>query len=319
MASEFERFLKQAAKAAAQANQLLRSGVVDQAVHAAEATSRLLRSRMLEAVERNSESLQQFAAWVEQNSLLLRRTPEFVDALQQATQRFREAFRNALPPNWGSMSFEEVFGVVEVIEQTGFSLAWAPREEIVKALLEAEPDDRDQLLLGRRDEVVDDLDTLLDEIRNPRLRDIPAGLRASLKAYREGHSEAAQALTTVLFTALLHGPLRFKGHGKARKNFGKAYPTDSTIEHFRLASITLAGEAALDDFNPMTCQPRSERYNRHASAHSYLREQYNDLAALVSLLLVMTLTRECEYWLTEQGGMPAESSGSASRPELSPT
>jgi hypothetical protein len=244
--------------------------------------------------------------WVEQNSLLIKQIPELAARASEAARQFREAFVAALPPNWSGLSMDEVFQVIHMIEATGFSVVWAPREEIVRELLVADPSARDALVLERKDAICDDLDALMGRGFHRRLRDIPNGVRAALAAYRGGYIEAAQALATVLLTSLIHGPLRIKSHATARDNFGRKYPTDATIEQLRLASITLAAAAALEDFNPMSMSPRHTRYNRHASAHSYLREQYNDLASLTALMLVVSLVCECDYWLQNYDGMPTD-------------
>lgn len=275
------------------------------ATFATAAANRMLRSGLFELAQRNATTLQRYAAWVDRNQSLLRQVPEYIEAARQLSLRYQRAFRIALPPNWADLTSPDVFRVIDVMKETGFSLVWAPRTDVVRALIEAPPAGRDAVLLSFRADVLDDLDEVVKDIKSPRLRDIPAGLKAALYALREGHDEAAQALATVLFTALIQGPLRYKGHGEARDHLADE-DRDAALSHLRLRAIGLAAGKALGDFNPLTLRPRHGRYNRHASAHSYLREQYSELCALVAVLLVVSLTRECDFWLTTHGDLPAD-------------
>ncbi|MEU1599902.1 hypothetical protein ABZ468_45735 [Streptomyces sp. NPDC005708] len=123
-----------------------------------------------------------------------------------------------LPANLSGLNAEDLYTILEMGEDDGVSLAWAPQIEIVKALLPLNTrKERYALLVERRDDVLDDVAASLQSVTHSELTGMVSMLGAASRTARAGFSEGAQALAgNVLETAM-------KRHGNAwiRRSFPK--------------------------------------------------------------------------------------------------
>lgn len=88
-------------------------------------------------------------------------TAEVVRNLQPIAVSMVEHFRASLPDNWkGFESARQIGEIFDVMESTGWCLAWVPREEIVRAILAEDADGRSRALLAHWNEVVADIQEL---------------------------------------------------------------------------------------------------------------------------------------------------------------
>ncbi|MGP4091022.1 hypothetical protein [Streptomyces sp. KR55] len=206
-----------------------------------------------------------------------------------------------LPANLNGLNTEDLYTILEMGEDDGLSLAWAPRTETVKALLPlGTRKERYVLLADRRDDVLDDVDASLQIVTHPELTDMVTILSAATRTARTGFSEGAQALAgNVLETAM-------KRHGNAwiRRSFPQATYTkgghhgtigsalddgddwgDLTllqVKHY----LVLAGMR--NAFGPGDTQ---DTFNRHLGAHEASPDTYRPEFVLPAILLAHALLR----------------------------
>ncbi|MFE9647483.1 hypothetical protein ACFYO0_25870 [Streptomyces sp. NPDC006365] len=206
-----------------------------------------------------------------------------------------------LPANLSGLDTEDLYTILDLGEDDGLSLAWAPRTEIVKALLPlGTREERYALLAERRDDVLDDVDTSLQIVTHPELTDMVTILSAATRTARAGFSEGAQALAgNVLDTAM-------KRHGNAwiRRSFPQVTYTkgshhgtigsalddaddwgDLTLLQFK-HFLVLAGMRSA--FGPGATQ---DTFNRHLGAHEASPDTYRPEFVLPAILLAQALLR----------------------------
>ncbi|MFK0017271.1 hypothetical protein [Streptomyces sp. NPDC091027] len=207
-----------------------------------------------------------------------------------------------LPANLVGLESEDLRTVLQLCEDEGLSLAWAPRTEIVEALvlLDARRE-RCGLLAERRDDVLDDVDASLQMVSHPDLAGMVTLLFTATRTARAGFGEGAQALAgNMLETAM-------KGHGNAwiRRSFPQVtYPPksghhgtidsalneaddwgDLTLLQFK-HYLVLAGMR--NAFGPGATQ---DTFNRHLGAHQASPDSYRPEFVLPSILLAHALLR----------------------------
>ena len=223
---------------------------------------------------------------------------EMMDALKPTFERFQEMWETALPPNW--REFEKLDRVNEILafmEETGWSLAWVPRPEVIEGLLAAAGENaRAAALLDREGEVLDDLTACLSEVADLKLAEVKEIAAEAVDSYRGGRRRAAQALATCLFTTLIHVHLEQRTLGGARATFARHDPMHVSIGRFRLVAILRSAGRAIEQFRGEPNEPIPTTFNRHASTHRVGVIQYTRLNALTSLMLVVSLARELEFW-----------------------
>lgn len=206
-----------------------------------------------------------------------------------------------LPVNLVGLDTEGLCTILEMGEDDGLSLAWAPRIEIVKALFPLDARQERYALLGeRRDDVLYDVDASLQIVTHPELTGMVAILSTATRTARAGFGEGAQALAgNVLETAM-------KKHGNAwiRRSFPQVtYPKaghhgtigsalddaddwgDLTLLQFK-HYLVLAGMR--EAFGPDATQ---DTFNRHLGAHQASPDTYRPEYVLPAILLAHALLR----------------------------
>ncbi|MGW1046966.1 hypothetical protein [Streptomyces sp. NPDC002547] len=205
-----------------------------------------------------------------------------------------------LPANLNGLDTKDLYAILEMSEDDGMSLAWAPRTEIVKTLLPlGTRQERYALLAESRDDVLDDVEASLQLVTHHELTGMVTILGAATRTARAGFSEGAQALAgNVLETAM-------KKHGNAwiRRSFPQAaYPPkgghhgtiggalgnaddwgDLTLLQFK-HYLVLAGMR--NAFGPGATQ---DTFNRHLGAHQASPDTYRPEFTLPTILLVHAL------------------------------
>jgi hypothetical protein len=260
----------------------------------------------------SAQSAKQMEAIVKAGDL----TPRFevfsrlaADALRAwlpALAKLRQSWEEARPRNWADLELDSIMTVVDLMEDTGYCFVWTPRAAIVQAVLDADGPDRPNVLLAHRDDVLDDLATLLSEVTQPELAAQRLAVEQGIAAFRAGLFMPAQAMAAVVFTHYIAAHLRFRTK-TALHLFKDRDPKDATIYEFRLRAIYAAAAKALARYNPVTNTPVQSDFNRHSTLHRVMPEQYTDLNALVGLMLVVPLLREVDYWLRKQAEAAGES------------
>lgn len=213
------------------------------------------------------------------------------DALK-ASQRFVEAFSEAIPDNWQELTNPQVFAAVDLMARTGWSLLWTPpAETVVELLNSSNPEVRRAILLSVEPRVLFDLDDLLDRVDDSNLTQLRDATRESLEAHRSGYFAASQALTASIISSVLHENLG-KSHRKIRKKFLEANNQEASIREFRWVAVQLAVGKILDEYHPVNGTPERSDFNRHASVHRVKEPQYRQVNALTALMLLTSLLIE---------------------------
>jgi hypothetical protein len=164
--------------------------------------------------------------------------------------------------------------------------------KIINADSQAE---RDEILIGHREAILDDVDQALGESAvEPTAAQQDARNQAveAVSAARAGFDRAAQTLLASALTHLLEGGLGFQRLWQGRDKFGERDLNDAAISELRVACLEMSTVNALTQTNRSP-----EGFNRHGTQHgmpAYLTEP----AMLGAALLVAGWLRELS-WLAE--------------------
>lgn len=221
---------------------------------------------------------------------------QFEDTLEK-TRRvievWREEFRRTLPPNWQALDEAEIEVAGDIMERTGWSLAWTPPADVVRKVVAAENDEaRKVLLLAEEARVMVDLDRLLAErVTVPELADVRAAAVEGLETYRGGQWRAAQALAAATITTAVHDSLGLRDFVQVRRELKKMHPDEMDFRDLRLALVMTAARKALDrhHFDRLPAN-----FNRMASSHWVKAPQYSPVNALTALMLLVSLAVELD-------------------------
>jgi hypothetical protein len=250
---------------------------------------------------------------------------QLTDAVDAWTRAFRDAVEGvgresikvvrrledldaALPTNWRNLTYPQIFDVMDLMRDTGWSLLWTPPAEVLAELLEA-PDraGRGAILVRREALILHELDRLADRVTHPRLGELRDAIAEAIEVYRSGSFAAAQALATVTLTTAVH--TIYGGRlGAIKKQFRAANPLADGLTELRLSALKRAVAMTLADYSPGDHIPSD--YNRHASTHGAGLIQYTQLNSLTSLMLVVSL-------LVESQTVPAPGSRGGTSPRQS--
>lgn len=247
---------------------------------------------------------------------ILPKLPDYTRQLSElagsAARAFKRAWEEAMPPNWLGLETDEMDAALTVMRETGFCLVWAPRQEIVKEIVQAEPADRATVVLDRRNDILDDLKAVLDGVSDARLALAREVAEEAIAVACDGRFKTAQAASGVVFTDVIHANLGMKTR-KAVKLFEEKDPDDAFIREFRLRAIFVTAARALDKYYPVPNKPPRREFNRHSTLHRITPEQYTELNAIAGLMLAVALLREIQDWLPAEGNGPDGDGNAAGR------
>lgn len=203
--------------------------------------------------------------------------------------RLRALVAQRMPPNWSDVADWRV--AARLVKETGWAIIWAPRPEVVSALLNAQPEAREGVLLDHAALIVEDAIACANEVRRDELVFLADCIVEIGNSINEGRCRSAQALAASVLTELIQGILGHEELSQARAEFSERWE-EKSIHFLRFALITSAIPLALSRFYRQKGDPIPASFNRHAVAHGASPTQFTPLNALVGLLLVSGLTRE---------------------------
>jgi hypothetical protein len=227
-------------------------------------------------------------------------TREILASAAELARAARELRERAFPPNWSAFSGEEIDAILKLMDETGWSLVWVPRAEVIRQLLDAEDGDRPAVLVNSDEEIVADLDAALEAVRHTQLVELRDALSQAVGAYRAGFPGPAQSHAAAVFTTTMHVHLELKNFRAAREEFEMRDPMDVELMLFKLAAIYKTAARAIATYWGDDQEPIPTSFNRHASAHRVSEVQYTKVNALAALLLATSLLRELEPLLQLQ-------------------
>jgi hypothetical protein len=232
----------------------------------------------------------------------------FYDAIQRSISSIdfswvHEALQRMLPPNWRDLEWCDVDRALEVMDETGWCLVWCPRVGVVKELIrEGDLAARTRMILDAKAAVVEDMDECLAGMKHSESQEYRQAATKALRAFDDGHVEAAQALAAAVISAVINGGFRLPSFGEARTRF-QGDPKEASIRAFREQAVFNMVARSLQAYYAHRGDPVPPSFSRHATAHSVSDEQYNEVNALAALLLAVAFTKEADLlmqWSDEQ-------------------
>ena len=234
---------------------------------------------------------------------LVRSLPVPTDLLE----RLAAVGDSVLPPNLRGIRASRWRRLIEICQEDGISVVWAPRHDIVTGLLDQDSAKARQAYLAEhQDEVLDDVADSLDAVSHPELADWASLLHRGVEAQRAGHWEAAQALAANVLDSAMKGHGRQwlmasfpevgfnpqAGHYKALKALSGACLDFGELTLFDFVSyLAVIGMCPAFDDTEVDDQVL---FNRHLGSHYASYRSYQPGFALPVLLLAHGLLRKLD-------------------------
>jgi hypothetical protein len=219
------------------------------------------------------------------------------DAIKRALQR-------GSPPNWHDLGDKLKLSTLLEVSEAGLPTAWIPRALVLQELLDADEIDRAEVFATRRQEVIEDCRTVLNDVTSPELAEHVDLLNEALDVAADGRLAAAQSLAASIFdTVLRHTikPQKISGYYKRVKDQINDRYDNASIAEMRWGFVHVPAIAALDMFDQPSGDPIPAKFNRHASAHAVGRVQYTPANAVIALALATSLVREAHQEIADAG------------------
>lgn len=183
------------------------------------------------------------------------------------------------------------------------------RAEIVQELVRAaDLGARDDILLTRRPEIVQDCLSALGQVTAPDFKDLVDAAIETAEDLELGRTRSAQALACNTFDTALRLVLRrgklfeqgmlFEGEPVTLRNYKKfcervePVSNETAAKWFRAACVFNPVVPAFAPYD--SADPTPERFNRHSTAHRLERVSYCPENAIVAVMLTASFLREAE-------------------------
>jgi hypothetical protein len=206
-------------------------------------------NRLGDQVRQQTEGLQQAFASVVTSSFekwslqlqLPKIGTDWVEQMRPIFERLRQAWDDALPPNWEGFEVEEVTAAVERIESTGYCLVWLPRIDIVREVLAADEAATKKVLVARLGDVLADAEAVLIDVTDPELALERDAAGAAIRSFQDRHWMSAQALASSVFTSAAHKTFAMgtpTRPSRLSRRIAGRHPTSQQRRRLREASCT---------------------------------------------------------------------------------
>ncbi|MEV6324362.1 hypothetical protein AB0M45_24720 [Nocardia sp. NPDC051787] len=178
----------------------------------------------------------------------------------------------------------------QIVEEEGIPIVYIPRGEIVSELV-AEPDraGRVAVLVARTPEILDDCAEALDEPLGDEVVALRPLIRRAIRALRENHFEAAQALCISICDTLITAHIDGK-HNKA-KSVCVVKNLDAAFSANQLRYVLGVGPVVnlLTEWSPKSPKPRPEALSRHVTIHQAHPEHFTRDNAIIAVMVATSL------------------------------
>src|ERR1035441_3832733 len=233
-------------------------------------------------------------------------------ALQMALEMSR-------PRNWWGVAVNP-HALLAIARNEGIPLAGVPRTSIVKLLSDApDREARVQVLEQHENEVLDDCDHLLDGCSDPEFATRMPLAHATIRAYAQGHYEAAMALAVSLGEPLaawastprvtgFDSNASVNGWQTKRAKIGrykwaeselKTLGSDVSANQFLWQILIAPIPRFFTSWDPDWGVPAPEALSRHVVAHQPTVEHFTKSNALISLMLMASILADQQDWSEE--------------------
>jgi hypothetical protein len=224
---------------------------------------------------------------------------ETLESLRPTFEALGASWQAQLPENWRELEISQIKEAVDIMGETGWSLVWTPRAEIVLALIASKPEEHEITLLSHENEILDDLLDATNGLSAQELEHLAEANRQIIRAYRDTPL-AAQALAGVAFTTIFHTHLGYKKFKEGRDDLETYDPDEAAIADVRTCCVLSTCLIVIDRYMGEDGEPVPTRFNRHASAHGLSEEQYTRVNALAAAMLITSLLCELDVWLSRE-------------------
>jgi hypothetical protein len=153
---------------------------------------------------------------------------ELHERLREMSEWARAALERELPENWHDfLDRADLPDLLDLTVEHGVAVVWVPRSEIVLELLSANGDvERDQVLVAHEHEILDDVQSVMEDITHPLLADPARATLEAVSTVRDGHHMAAQTLVASAVTHMVNVILGHPSSGKAQRTIRNTDPED---------------------------------------------------------------------------------------------
>jgi hypothetical protein len=212
------------------------------------------------------------------------------EQLARFTKDWIEQLKRSYPANWRDLDRDEMDAAVELMLDCGPSLAWVPRVEIVREILDAENEgERLAVLLARKHDIIEDVETAFAEVGSSALRPAMQAGREAIDAHRDGYTNPALALASVVVSDIAHSYFGYRTFGPIREEFSDVDPQNVDIREF---SYQVIGKVWVRVFDHFDGKPDTG-FNRNRTLH-ILGPHYSEVRLLEVLMFLAGLCRELQ-------------------------
>jgi hypothetical protein len=245
------------------------------------------------ALDRALEPMQRFAAQYADKVATFVESLGGAEAIQSVMRGAAAALAvvvEALPPNWPpGLDYERAIDLAN----EGIPVVWVPPGEVLTELVEVENRAaRMAVLRSHADELANAIDETFDTVTHPDLAGQVPLARLALKAWREGHIEAAQALAVAVTEAIV---TRHYSKGRGYKEVRDAakfhLDGDIAVSELRLAVAVAPIWSFYTSWWPSSGDPAPEALSRHVTVHQADISHYTPDNALIAILLQTAVLR----------------------------
>jgi hypothetical protein len=223
------------------------------------------------------------------------------EQLSRINKGWIERLKRSYPSNWHELDRDEVDAVVELMLDQGPALAWVPRVEIVREILAAKGEqERATVLLARSAEITQDVEAAFAEVESPDLLSVVEAGREAIDAHRDGYTNPALALASVLVSDIAHSYFGHRNFGPIRKEFKDVDPQEVDVREFSYQVIGKIWVRVVDQFEGKP----DTGFNRNRTLH-ILGPHYSEVRLLEVLMFLAGLCRELQQ--LENRGLIVES------------
>jgi hypothetical protein len=217
----------------------------------------------------------------------------WIEPIRKAGEALQLALREALPTNWNEATLDEI---VDLAGVGTVAVVWVPRAEIVTKLVAASShEEREQILIERRTEILEDVARVLEEASLSGSATQVAARDLAIEATRAAQAEFDRVSQTGFAAALsliLHDVLGFARLGNVFKAWKDKEIEDAVMSELRIVALELATANALLD-----TKDAKPGFNRHGTQHG--SPAFFSVTALIAAALLVTGWVRELAWLAE--------------------
>jgi hypothetical protein len=198
------------------------------------------------------------------------------------------ARRQRIPANWPDDFHDKLPALVELVNEDGIPATWVPRAEVLDPLLAASSgEERSEVLIHHRDDILDDCAEWLDDLTDPLLDPVLPIAREVLDACRRGLWKVGAISAVQVVHSIVESLHWVSDRQRVAKHHILTVKTPFTklLEQATRAPLILF----YDDWNPLSGKPRPTHLTRHVVSHRLGEDQVSERNCIVAVMLMASL------------------------------